>query len=114
MERKGPRTGPALTRGQTWCTGGARRFLLDDSVYRAAYLGHVRAVLEQVHVPADLVRRLTTAKALISPYVVGPEGELPDYTHLRTPAEFESAHQDLVDYARTRESIVREALAGIP
>jgi spore coat protein H len=107
--------GPAdLLHEQTDASWPLIRFLLDDPVYRAAYLGHVRAVLEKIHVPADLERRLATAKALISPYVVGPEGELPGYTHLRTPAEFESAHQELVDYARTRERIVREALAGIP
>ena len=55
--------------------GRSSRFLMDDSVYRAAYVAHVKAFAEGAFNVASIQARLQAEHDLIAPYVTGAEGE---------------------------------------
>ncbi|MEQ1575931.1 MAG: CotH kinase family protein, partial [Vicinamibacterales bacterium] len=90
------------------------RFLLDDPLYRATYRQHVEDLLARVVEPNRLVARLRTEQALIAPYIVGAEGELPGHTFLSTPAQFDASVNALVAYVQARHATVHQALGTTP
>jgi hypothetical protein len=83
------------------------RYLLDDPVYRAAYLAHIRSVVDELFANGALEQRLRTEHARIAPYVVGPEGEQPGYTMLSSPERFSSALEETVQLINRRTTEVR-------
>ncbi len=87
------------------------RFLLDDPVYRAAYRGYVEEFLGTVFEPSRVTARLQKESTLITPYVVGAEGEQQGSTFIESPAEFSQAVTTVLTYVRTRVATVRQALA---
>ena len=87
------------------------RFLLDDPVYRTAYRQYVEEALGSVFDPAQLTARLQAQRALVEPYVIGPEGEQPGRTFIDSPAEFAQATSSLLTYVQTRAVAARQALA---
>ncbi|MDO8795794.1 MAG: CotH kinase family protein [Vicinamibacterales bacterium] len=95
--------------GQQW---PLIRFLMDDPVYRDAYRRHAEDLLATVFEPARLVTRLRAEQALITPYVVGPEGEQSGRTFLQTPAQFATSVDQLVTYVQARATAVRQALGA--
>ena len=86
------------------------RYLLDDPTYRATYRGYVEEMLNTVFEPSALTARLQAEYARIAPYVVGPEGEVPERSFLQSPAEFTQAVTSLLTYVQTRAVDVRQAL----
>jgi spore coat protein H len=78
------------------------RFLMDDSVYRAAYVSYVKAFVEQVWDVASVQARFQTEHDLIAPCVVGTEGEQPGYTLLNDPQEFDTELDTLLDHVVQR------------
>jgi hypothetical protein len=65
------------------------RFLLDDAKYRSDYVAYARAVLASGFAAGKLEARAAELHSLIEPHVVGPRGELPEYTALQDPADLE-------------------------
>ena len=88
------------------------RYLMDDPVYRAAYRGYVEEMLNTVFEPSALTARLQAEYARIAPYVVGPEGEVPERSFIQSPAEFTQAVTNLMTYVQTRAASVRQALGA--
>jgi len=87
------------------------RFLIDDPVYREAYWGYVEACVEGVFEADTVKARLQREHDLIAPYVVGPEGELPEYTVMPSPEAFEGSLQELFDHVDSRHDAVTAALS---
>jgi hypothetical protein len=87
------------------------RFLLDDPVYRERYAQFLAQAVEAEYTPADMGPRFTAAHALIAPYVIGDEGELPGYTFLESDAAFTAALDDLLAHVEQRQQDVAEFLA---
>lgn len=86
------------------------RYLLDDPVYRAAYLGHVRSVMDELFASGALEQRLRAEHGRIAPYVVGPDGEQPGYTMLSSPERFSSALEETVQLIGRRTTELRTQL----
>jgi hypothetical protein len=86
------------------------RYLLDDSVYRAAYRSQIEELLTTVFEPTRLTARLQAESARIAPYVVGAEGEQAGRTFLASSEEFTQAVTSLLSYVQTRSTAVRRAL----
>ena len=87
------------------------RFLMDDPVYRAAYRGYVEEFLRTTFEPSRVTARLQKESALITPYVIGAEGEQAGSTFIASPAEFTQAVTSVLTYVQTRGATVRQALA---
>jgi len=86
------------------------RFLIDDPVYREAYWSYVEAFAEGIFLEDRVKARLQQEHDLIAPYVVGPDGEVPQYTVLPSPEAFENSLQELLDHVDARHGAVDEAL----
>lgn len=86
------------------------RDILDDSVYAAAYRDRVAAAAATEYAPTTASMWFTAAHDLIAPYVIGPDGELPDYTFLASDQQFEDAHAALQDHAVARQAAVEAFL----
>lgn len=86
------------------------RFLLDDPTYRERYTQFVAQAAEIEYTPADMGPRFTAAHELIAPYVIGDEGELPDYTFLASDAAFTDALDGLLQHVEQRQQEVAEFL----
>jgi hypothetical protein len=67
------------------------RFLMDDPVYHAQYLEAVGRMVEDVFPAEDTKARMKVLHELLTPYVVGPEGEAGEFTLLDSPDQFLTA-----------------------
>lgn len=61
------------------------RYLADDSVYFARYRAHLRGVADSVITEARMNPLIQKYHTMILPWVVGPDGEVPEATHLGSP-----------------------------
>ena len=86
------------------------RFLMDDPVYRAAYRQHVQELIGTVFEPSRVAARLRSEQALITPYVVGAEGEQSGRTFLSNLTQFATSVDTAVAYVQSRAAAVRAAL----
>lgn len=87
------------------------RYLLDDTVYRTAYVDHVRAFVENVFDVATLQARFQAEHDLIAPYVTGAEGEQAGYTTLNDPQEFVTGLDSLLQFVSDRYDAASEYLS---
>jgi len=87
------------------------RFLLDDPAYRAVYDAYVAEAVSTVYQPERAQAWFAQARALIEPYVVGPDGEQPGYTHLSSSTAFADAHTVLQAHPSVRAGAVATYLA---
>ncbi len=88
------------------------RFLMDDSVYRDFYFQYVEAVVAGAFDVEAFQTRIQAEHDLIRPYVVGADGELPDYTHLPKPAYFDLSLEYLMQHVIDRHQAVEDALSA--
>ena len=86
------------------------RFLLDDEVYLSEYKKYLGKVINDAFVPVDMTSRYQEYHSLISPYVIGTDGEKPGYTFLNSDAEFTSALNELISHVNSRHSAVTNYL----
>lgn len=78
------------------------RYLMDDPIYREKYLENLELVLETAFDPEVITDRYRYLHDLITPFVTGEYGELPGYTLLDSPDEFDAALEDLVNHVSRR------------
>ena len=90
------------------------RYLLDDPVYAARYYEELATLLDGAFAIEKVQARMQELHALISPWVVGEEGEASPYTLLRSPNDFNDAltsnDNGLLPHVETRHDVVEEAL----
>lgn len=87
------------------------RHLMDDPVYWDRYSAHARAFAEVC--TAERTDALVERYApLISPWVVGPGGEQPGYSHLSTQGAFPIGVGELRQHLRDRRALLDRFLAG--
>ncbi len=87
------------------------RLLMDDPVYRGAYHDSLQVFIDGPFAVDDVQARLQAEHDLIAPFVTGEQGELPDYTAMDDPIQFEPALQDLLSHVADRHQAVVEYLA---
>ena len=85
------------------------RYVLDDEIYWAAYVDNIRNFVNGNFAPESLQARFQREHDLITPYVVGTEGELPGYTY-PSATDFEDGLEDLFDYVDARYTEVSNFL----
>jgi hypothetical protein len=78
------------------------RYLMDDPVYQAAYIDNVEVLINGAFNPETITARYQELHELISPHVVGPNGEIEGYTHLQSDAAFDAALTQLIQHANER------------
>ena len=98
----GSSTGLSLDLSEVGDTWPLIRYLMDDPVYRAAYVAEVRAFTEGTFNVAAIQARFQAEHDLIQPYVTGSEGEQTGYTLLSSPDEFETALTTLLQFVADR------------
>jgi len=82
------------------------RYLLDDPVYFEKYRAYVALAAEKEYEPVSVEARFKAAHDLIAPYVVGPEGEIPGYTFLASPAAFDEGLAGVIMHVKERQADV--------
>jgi len=88
------------------------RYFMDDPVYQARYLAHLEAFVEDVFIATRTDPMLDRLEALITPWVVGPDGEQPGFTQLTSPGAFSNGVAELRQHLRDRRALVAQFFAG--
>ena len=89
------------------------RYLMDDPIYQAEYAKNVETLINGAFNPETLTARYQELHELISPYVVGPNGEIEGYTHLQSDAAFEAALDELIQHANARYQAANEYIESM-
>jgi len=88
------------------------RCLMDDPVYQERYRAHLVAFAEDVFIAARTDPLLDKLESLVTPWVVGPDGEQPGFTQLTSPGAFSYGVAELRQHLRDRRALVAQFLAG--
>lgn len=86
------------------------RYLADDPVYYERYRAHMRAFYNSVFTQADMDALFDRNHAMISPYVIGENGEQPGYTHLSSSDAFTNSLAELKTHAASRRMLIEDFL----
>lgn len=86
------------------------RLLMDDPMYWATYVSHVRDAIEGAFAVEPAQERFRAAHDLIAPYVTGVNGEQPGYTFLLDSQEFDTELDNLLDHVERRHDAANEFL----
>ena len=78
------------------------RYLMDDPIYREKYLENLEIVLETAFDTEVMTARYRYFHDMISPFVIGENGELDGYTLPGCIYEFDAAREELVDHVSRR------------
>ncbi len=82
------------------------RFLIDNPEYHSVYVDYMEEFVENVFTITETRTRYQEAHELIEPYAVGPEGEIPGYTHLNDPQDFYDELDYLFNHVQDRNDEV--------
>ncbi|MET0340297.1 MAG: CotH kinase family protein [Polyangiales bacterium] len=90
------------------------RNLMADPVYGARYRVLLAEFAETLYEKSAFDARATSLHTLITPYVVGPDGEQAPYTFVRSESSFRNALPALIAAADGRRAAIAQALAPPP
>jgi spore coat protein H len=102
----GGRSGLSLSMNEVGNNWPLMRFLIDDPVYRERYRTHMRAFRDNVFSESAIGALFEQAHTLITPYVIGADGEQPRHTHLGSPAQFTAALPSLRAHITARRTVI--------
>ena len=77
-------------------------FLMADPVPEAVYTDYVTALINGAFDPEAITARYQELHDLVAPYVVGTNGEIKGFTHLRSDAAFNASLDELIQHAESR------------
>jgi len=106
----GNQSGLSLTMNEVTATWPLIRFLADDSVYFQTYKTDLKNFRATVFNEATMVPIIENYHNLISPYVIGPDGEKPGYSHIANSAVFTNSASVLKTHVKDRYALVSEFL----
>ncbi len=78
------------------------RFIMDIPEYHAKYVNYVQETIEKVFYPERMKNIYSTTQNMISPYVVGPQGEMDGYTLLLSQRAFDREWRQLNSHVQRR------------
>ncbi len=78
------------------------RYIYDDPTYKTVYDDYIDLFISTAFEPTKMAIQITDAHELISPYVIGTDGEIPEYTFLNSEAEFTSTLNELIQFVQDR------------
>lgn len=100
------RTGLSLSMNEVSAGWPLIRYLIDDPVYVAQYKAHLKRLNNDVLSQPGILAMLDRYHALISPFVVGPNGEQVGYTYLANAAAFTNALPSLKAHVQNRVALI--------
>jgi spore coat protein CotH len=83
------------------------RYLAADPVYFQMYKDYLKTFNNTVFIQAYLDGLIDQYYTLITPYVIGTEGEKPGYTYLTSATSFQSEKQNLKTHVSNRRSLIQ-------
>jgi len=81
------------------------RYVIDDPVYAARYKAHMKTFITNIFTESAMDALFNKYHALVSPHIVGANGEQPGY-RLYTPEAFLAALEPLKAHVRNRRALV--------
>jgi hypothetical protein len=87
------------------------RYVMDQPEYNTLYKNSMRLFLNKTFQAKQLFEKIDYFGNLIEPYVIGEEGEKPNYTYLTSPDDFSKANKELKDHINTRIKLANEFLS---
>lgn len=100
------RTGVSLSMVEISTQWPLLNYVANDPVYLAQYKAHLKAFNDGVFSQAAMDALIDKYTTLISPFVVGENGENTGYTHLRNTAEFTQSKAELKAHIAARKNLV--------
>lgn len=104
---QGAGRGMSLTMNEAGNNWPLIRYLADDPVYIAQYKSHLKTFNNNVLVQSAMNAMFDKYTALISPYVVGANGEQPGYTYT-SASQFASALPALKSHIEARKALISQ------
>jgi hypothetical protein len=86
------------------------RYLMDNSNYRQTYKNKLRTFLNLQMESGELDRKIDAYHSLITPYVVGIDGEQPGYSYLNNSGEFVTERNNLHVHIQNRINVINQFL----
>ncbi len=86
------------------------RYLMDDPVYHEKYVNAVAVVISDVFNPERMDTIYTRNHEIITPYVVGDEGEQEGYTHLKSSEDFTTSLTSLIAHTSSQYEAAQKYL----
>ncbi len=87
------------------------RYLMDDSVCRAKYIGYVEETISSVFTPTRMQAIYAAAHEMIRPFTVGDEGEMENYTLLESAEKFDEELTYLNEHVSQRYQAAKDFVA---
>jgi spore coat protein H len=86
------------------------RYLMDDPVYYERYRTHLRTFYDNAFMQERVDRLIDKYHAMLTPFVIGRDGERPGHTFVSNDEEFSGARRWLKDYVASRRAVIEEFL----
>ncbi|XOV66640.1 MAG: CotH kinase family protein [Fluviicola sp.] len=77
-------------------------YIYDDPVYKAQYDEYIDEFIYSTYDVSELTNTFTTYHNLISPYVIGADGEIAGYTHINNASDFTNSLNVLITSINNR------------
>jgi spore coat protein CotH len=77
-------------------------YIYDDPVYKAQYDQYIDEFIYSAYDVSELTNTFTTYHNLISPYVIGADGEIAGYTHINNTSDFTNSLNVLITSVNNR------------
>lgn len=106
----GGQNGLSLSMNEVTANWPLIRYLLDNSNYQQIYKNKLRNFLNLQMESGDLNRKIDEYHSLITPYVVGIDGEQPGYTYLNNTGEFVIEKNNLHEHIQNRINVINQFL----
>jgi hypothetical protein len=103
---RGPQ-GLSLTMDEVTADWPLIRYIIDDPVYLSRYKAHLKAFADSVFTESAMNALFDRYHALIAPYVVGADGEQPNYSWV-TSAAFADALPALKRHVQSRRAVLKQ------
>ena len=87
------------------------RYLMDDPVYHAMYVGDLKEVVTTVLEPEQMADVIEANHNLIASSVTGVDGETDGHTNLSSPEAFDASVDELIEHVNSRYDAVIEYVA---
>jgi spore coat protein CotH len=106
----GGQNGLSLSMNEVTANWPLIRYLMDNSNYLQTYKNKLRTFLNLQMESGDLDRKIDAYHSLITPYVVGIDGEQPGYTYLNNSGEFVIEKNNLHEHIQNRINVINQFL----
>lgn len=102
----GPAPGLSLTMNEVSSAWPLIHFVANDAAYFAKYKNHLRDFKNNVFTETTISSMIENAYVLITPYVIGPDGEKTGYTYLISSASYTAEKTNLLNHVKSRIALV--------